>query len=280
MKKFAFALAASAVIASPALAADMAVKAARPAPAPVMVANWTGCYIGGGGGYGLFDQENTGYQDTQTLGSGPRVRTTNTADTGGRGWFGTVGGGCDYQFGGIGTWQVVIGAFADYDFADLKGNLNLPQSNYFGQEKLSDKWAVGGRIGVLITPQLLTYFSGGYTEAKYSGVNFDFIAGAPPAIVPQFGNTWNSQWYKGWFLGSGYEYALGFLPGLYWKTEYRFSEYDVATNRNYFAPNYIVPAQANTLTGASYDSKKYDHTVRSSLVWRFNWGGSPVVAKY
>jgi outer membrane immunogenic protein len=275
MKKFAFALAASAVFAGPALAADMAVKA-RPAPAPVVVANWTGCYIGGGGGYGLFDQENTGYADIPfTI---PRTRVTPTADAGGRGWFGTVGGGCDYQFGGIGTWQVVIGAFADYDFADLKGQLNLPTSTLYGTEKLTDKWSVGGRIGVLITPQLLTYISGGYTEAKYAGVNFDSFANT--VIVPQNGQYWNSQWYKGWFLGSGYEYALGFLPGLYWKTEYRFSEYDVGTNRNYFAPNFIVPALANTLTGASYDSKKYDHTVRSSLVWRFNWGGSPVVAKY
>jgi hypothetical protein len=28
-------------------AADMAVKAARPMPAPIVVYNWTGCYIGG-----------------------------------------------------------------------------------------------------------------------------------------------------------------------------------------------------------------------------------------
>ena len=32
--------------------------------------------------------------------------------------------------------------------------------------------------------------------------------------------------YEGWFLGTGYEYGLGFFPGLFWKTEYRFASYD------------------------------------------------------
>ena len=32
-------------------------------------------------------------------------------------------------------------------------------------------------------------------------------------------------------------------------------------------------------TGVAIDSHKYVHTVRSELVYRFNWGG-PVVAKY
>src|SRR5689334_20324914 len=51
MKKLAFALAASAVLAGPAMAADMAVKAARPMAAPVIATNWTGCYFSGGVGY-------------------------------------------------------------------------------------------------------------------------------------------------------------------------------------------------------------------------------------
>ena len=217
MKKLALALTATAAFAGQAMAADMAARMpVKAAPMVAPVASWTGCYIGGGGGYGLFDQENTGYFDGP-----PRVRATPTSDAGGRGWFGTVQGGCDYQFALGGNWQVVVGAFADYDFADIKGQLNLPIGPFVGQEKMTDKWSVGGRIGLLVTPQLLTYFSGGYTEAKYAGVNFDAFVG--PVIIPGAGQYWNSQWYKGWFLGSGYEYALSFLPGLYWKTEYRFS---------------------------------------------------------
>ena len=40
-------------------------------------------------------------------------------DNGGRGWFGTVQVGCDYQIGS----NIVIGAFGDYDFSGIKGDM-------------------------------------------------------------------------------------------------------------------------------------------------------------
>ena len=49
-----------------------------------------------------------------------RTQITDTFSTGGKGWFGTVQGGCDYQFN-TGSWAIVVGAFGDYDFADIKG---------------------------------------------------------------------------------------------------------------------------------------------------------------
>jgi len=39
------------MIAAPALAADMAVKAATGTP---LATTWTGCYVNGGAGYGFF----------------------------------------------------------------------------------------------------------------------------------------------------------------------------------------------------------------------------------
>ena len=43
------------------MAADMAPRAYTKAPPPpvAVVASWTGCYVGGGGGYGMWNQENT-----------------------------------------------------------------------------------------------------------------------------------------------------------------------------------------------------------------------------
>ena len=79
----------------------------------------------------------------------------------------------------------------------------------------------------------------------------------------------NGQTYKGWFLGAGDEYALNFLPGLFWKTEYRFSEFDRGTN----ALRIIATGLPE---GDSLDSKKFVHTVRSELVYRFNWGATQV----
>src|SRR5436190_15514096 len=235
MKKLALAVSAVAAFTGQALAADMAVKAVRPAPV-VAAVSWTGCYVGGGFGYGLFDQENTGFLDPspgffENIRVGAllaRTRVTETVDTGGRGWFGTVQGGCDYQFG-LGAYQFVVGAQADYDFADIKGNHNPPGTSLWSPEKLTDQWAVGGRIGWLAFPQLLTYFSGGYTEAKFGRQDYTNLVG-PPFGIPA-GVYTASRWYKGWYVGAGDEYALSFLPGLFWKTEYRFSRLDSVTNR-------------------------------------------------
>ena len=108
----------------------------------------------------------------RNAGLGPRVQATQTATTGGRGYFGTVSGGCDYQFA-LGSWKMVVGAFGDYDCASEKGNLNLPVSAHSATRSLTAQWAVGGRLGWLVTPQFLTYFSAGYTEAHFTGVNFN-----------------------------------------------------------------------------------------------------------
>ena len=89
-------------------------------------------------------------------------------------------------------------------------------------------WSAGGRIGYAVTPQFLAYFSGGYTQANFNSVGFfTNIAGLPTTL------SVGEQTYLGWFLGSGYEYGLNFvLPGLFWKTEYRFASYDRNNDRN------------------------------------------------
>ena len=88
-------------------------------------------------------------------------------------------------------------------------------------------WSAGGRIGYVVTPQFLAYFSGGYTQANFSSVGFfTNIAGLPTTL------TVGEQTYDGWFLGSGYEYGLNFvLPGLFWKTEYRFCHLRLSQQR-------------------------------------------------
>ena len=257
MKKLIIALTAAAAFSAPAFAADMSAKAPMRAAAVAYAPSWTGCYINGGGGYGMYNQESTQYDATVL----PRVLRADQQTLGGRGYFGTVGAGCDYQFGG----NFVVGAFGDYDFSDIKGQFGQIFGNRTGRETLSSTWAVGGRAGWLVTPGLLTYFSAGYTESTFDRLNLNNIGVIADQYIP--GTT-----YKGWFLGSGFEHSLSFMPGLYWKTEYRFSDFDART----LASRSIA---TNVLTGDQYDVHKYTHTVRSSLVYRFNWGG-PVVAKY
>jgi outer membrane immunogenic protein len=266
MKKLVLALSAVAAFTGSAIAADLPArpytKAAPVAVAPVP--SWTGCYIGGGGGYGLWNQENTFFDDPIGGPSSVSVRTqeSGTVTNGGRGWFGTVQGGCDYQFAG----QFVIGAQADYDFSNLKGHVALPDTEGFvGDEKQTSAWSVGGRIGWVVFPQLLTYFSGGYTQAHFNAADFAFFNCSSCSL-----DTIGSRTYKGWYLGAGDEYALSFMPGLFWKTEYRLAEYKKNTNPIF---------EGSEFTDFSIDSKKWVQTVRSELVYRFNWGG-PVVAKY
>ena len=78
---------------------------------------------------------------------------------------------------------------------------------------------------------------------------------------------------SGWFLGTGLEYSLGWAPGLYLKTEYRFSEFDIGYNP-------ILAVGTNAPSGFSVNSKKYVQNITTSLVWKFNFGGAPLVAKY
>jgi outer membrane immunogenic protein len=89
----------AALMATPVLAADMPVKASPRAP---VVTTWTGCYVNGGVGYGVNNQDHFGFNAT---GANPNETSA------GRGYSGRVGGGCDYQFSpgsGWGNW--VVGA--------------------------------------------------------------------------------------------------------------------------------------------------------------------------
>jgi outer membrane immunogenic protein len=255
MKKLILAAAAG-MVAGSASAADMAVKYRAPPPAPVY--NWTGCYVGAGGGYGMWNQ------DQFAVATATGARITETVTAGGKGWFGTVQVGCDYQVSS--SW--VIGAFADYDFGNIRGNPHLPGGGGpFGDERERSSWAAGGRIGWLPMEKFLTYVSAGYTQARFNTVDLFVTATGAPT-----GTNIPSHTYSGWFLGTGYEYSLGWLPGLFWKTEYRYADYrsDLID---------IVVTATGAPTGVSIDSHKYIQTVRSELVWRFNWGKG-VVAKY
>jgi outer membrane immunogenic protein len=257
MKKLAL-TAVSLLIAGSASAADLRRPVPmKAAPAPIAVGyNWTGCYIGAGGGYGMWNQDNQLLVAAAPFG----IETTN----GGRGWFGTVQVGCDYQVGS----NIVIGAFGDYDFSGIKGDMNLTAIAFHGDEKLKSSWAAGGRIGWVPfqAQQLLVYVAGGYTEARFGQVDLA-VGGAP------IGQSVPKHTYSGWFIGSGYEYGLGFLPGLFWKTEYRFADYSADV-----IP--IVVTATGAPTAFSVDSQKYVQTIRSEIVWRFNFGGAPIAARY
>jgi outer membrane immunogenic protein len=249
MKKFLFGSVAVVALtaANAASAADMAIKAAPLGPAPV--ATWTGCYVNGGAGYGFFRQE----QHASSMGE---VLLDETA--GGSGWLGTVGGGCDYQFSpasGWGNW--VVGVFADYDFMDLRGHLGAVAGAFLGTEKESSAVAAGGRIGYLVTPQILAYINGGWSSTRFDGVSFP----TSPTGVP-VGTTLPGHTFNGGFIGGGTEVAVAAFPGLYWRNEYRYAAYGSAD-----LP--FSGGVAGALGIINHESKSVQ-TITTSLVWKFN----------
>src|ERR1700730_1760285 len=90
------AVAIAALAAQPAIAADVPAPRvsykAPPVAAPVP--NWTGWYVGAGGGYGLFDADNGSLYTTVPPGS--LTFSSAGSTTGGKGYFGRVQTGFDY----------------------------------------------------------------------------------------------------------------------------------------------------------------------------------------
>ena len=119
--------------------------------------------------------------------------------------------------------EVVLGAFGDFEGGNINGSNSIPGLGLTGSERKSSTWAVGGRAGVLVTPRFLTFFDGGFTQARFDGLNYNF---AFPGGGPS-GLSLAAQTYNGWFIGTGFEYAFTWLPinGLFLKTEMRYSQY-------------------------------------------------------
>src|SRR5258705_9832156 len=92
MKKLVLALTAAAAFSGSAVAADLPARAYTKAPPPVVAPSWTGFYIFGGAGGGLWAA------DSNVESFPGAVARSRDQRFGGSGWFGTVGIGYDWQF--------------------------------------------------------------------------------------------------------------------------------------------------------------------------------------
>ena len=260
MKKFVLALSAIAAFTAPALAADMATKAPMRAAPVAYAPSWTGFYLFGGGGGGLWNADSNVNDITG-------LAITRDQRMGGSGWFGTVGGGYDWQFS---SW--VLGIFGDAQFGDLRGSISDPAFGIEGREKLRTSWAAGVRLGYLVEPNVLSYVNAGYSGSEWSGSSLSTLAaGGGPTLA-----TTPSFHRDGWFIGGGVENNLNIFgitaPGWFMKTEYRYAFYDRVS-----LPETDV---ASGLTVGAITFKPWVQTISTSLVYRFNWGGAPISAGY
>jgi outer membrane immunogenic protein len=180
---------------------------------------------------------------------------------GGRGWLGTATAGFDYQFND----HIVAGAFADYDFAKIKGTLQDSSKITVGDMTEQSAWAVGARLGWLVAPTTLAYVNGGYSQAHFPAVNMvanDTII-APPPVGHSPGtpvSTVQSNTYQGWFVGSGVETMVA--QGWFWRNEYRYANYREASVQD-------IPLSV-TVGGTLMTIRPVVQTVRTELVYKFN----------
>ena len=249
--RFRFAVIAAAIFslgaAQSAVAADMPAKVPI-VKAPMAVATpWTGFYVNGGIGYGIWAADET----IVTPATGACF-ICETQVAGGKGWLGTIGAGYDYQF----SPRIVAGLFGDASISSLKGTIqDRGGSGVAGDIKQTSSWTFGARAGWLVTPQTMSYLNGGYAGARFSGTNLAFVGpGVPsPISTPAFTAS-------GWFLGGGIETSVA--PNWFLRTEYRYAYYSNKTITEIYAfPNNIT-------------FKPTVQTVTGQIVYKFN-GGLP-----
>jgi outer membrane immunogenic protein len=257
MRRFVLALTAFAAFGGSAFAADLPARTYTKAPMLERAYNWTGFYVFGGAGGGIWDADSAPLNNT----NGNAILINQRQ--GGDGWYGTVGAGYDWQFNQ--AW--VAGIFADGQFGSLRGSITGALSDgtaLTGTEKLQDTWAIGGRVGWLVAPMVLSYVNGGYTQSHWSDSALAPIGINPiAAATPSFSRG-------GWFVGGGVENNLNIFgisaPGWFMKTEYRLARFDAAN-----LVEGSIATGAPTTVSTSF--QPLVQTISTSIVYRFNSGG-------
>jgi outer membrane immunogenic protein len=207
--------------------------------------NWTGFYLGAGGGGGATSQDLKAIFSSTTGKGGSAFAEAD--GLGGMGGFGTVQVGYDRQL--LPRW--VAGVFFDYDFDSIDSSFKVGATG-LGTLKfpfnLTDQWTVGGRVGYLVNPYTLVYGLGGYTEA-----HFDLPTGT------------HNNTFSGFSAGAGIETNL--MGNWFLKGEYRFSGLE---NQTIFAHDFFC-ADTNKPTCHFKVTDQPDiQTGRLVLSYKFN----------
>jgi outer membrane immunogenic protein len=235
-----FALAA--LVAGPAIAADIVTKApVRAAPAVAPVDNWAGFYVGGhvGNGWGEKDWSNPE--------ADPSSRRPDHVN-------GFIAGG---QFGF--NWQTgpwVFGGEAQASWANLDGGHHYVPTDVYFFSKVDSLGTLAGRIGYGWNRSMF-YAKGGAGWAYDRHWIYDGPTGA------LLGAARETRW--GWMAGAGWEYALS-GP---WSAKIEYNYMDFGNKRLTFS--------GGSLGVFPGDIDQQIHVVKAGINYRF---GEPVVARY
>jgi outer membrane immunogenic protein len=261
-----------------AFAADLPTRTYTKAPAYVDPGyDWTGFYVGGNVGYSWGRS-----RDTSTLSSS--AGTVLYTSTDGSNLDGVVGG---VQAGY--NWQMqnwMWGLEGDIQGTGEKGSRTFtcgigvctpPLPGFFAlvipgpavTETLSQKidWfgTVRGRLGILATPKLLFYATGGLAYGEVdSNVTIGTTAGTPGAFSA-------SSTKAGYAVGAGVEGVLGGN----WTAKLEYLYVDLGRVSGSFTTAIGASGGGTLLT--NYSSRVTDNVLRVGVNYKF---GGPVVARY
>jgi outer membrane immunogenic protein len=247
MKKFLLgSVALAAVIAGPAMAADMPLKA--PPPPPVF--SWTGCYVGieGGGAWGRSRHDNTGGGGILFGSFTPRFDIS--------GGLAGVEYGCNQQFGNF--W--VFGLEGDWSWANKKGSsaetgvAGVILGHQAWTDETRERWISTSRARVgWAWNRAWLYVTGGLAAAS-----IDARVTIPAG--PFAGTFTDRKILYGWTVGAGLEYA--FWNNWSIKAEYLYVKLE---NREFFDNPLVVPVGVGGRGGVNVDN----NIVRVGLNWRY-----------
>ena len=177
MKKLVVALTALAALTGSASAADLApVPTPRPRlPVPRSPAGPAATSARGGGGAYTNNDHNDFDHRRARRHAGPNLTT------GARGWFGTVGAGCDYQFDRLRGRRLRRLRLHGCQGRHFDRRHTAPV--FVGSQKLDWQWAIGGRVGYLIFSAVADLFLGRLHAGPLEGDQSDRLRRRDPVAL-------------------------------------------------------------------------------------------------
>jgi outer membrane immunogenic protein len=291
MKSFTAAVVIIVLFGTPALAADMALKAPSPAAAPANP-TWTGFYVGANAGYAWHDPAvtfipNDPLSETQTCGgNGGGTCPSGSASFNLAGGLGGVQAGYNWQVGH--AW--VVGLEADLDTSNIRGTGTSPNfslggfsSNFQASQKVEWFGTIRGRVGFLPTNNLLLYGTGGLATGRVDqnvalntatdggnnqqGLGYAYWCASGPNYPTCFTGH-EARTALGWTLGGGAEYDLG--RGLSLKAEYLYVNLgsNPTVNVSAVSINAYFGFPPSSFT-ANYNSTLAFQVARAGVNWKF-----------
>jgi len=151
---------------------------------------------------------------------GTNISIKDTRDFGGRGDFSSGSTASDLSIGGevgfdIEAGQLAFGAYAGADFGENNEPFPERQVNFETGRNLT----AGARVGYVVSPNVLLYAKGGYSNAR---IKTQFLTGATTAQRAAFTEFDRDQ--DGFHFGGGAEFAV--RQGFYGRIDYAHHKYD------------------------------------------------------